>query len=618
MRIKFRLTKLNFGALQRIFICFGGHLRKHRLKLTLSSFSLLGLTLSTLLRPWPLKVVFDYILLPERKSPRSTFLSFLADWDPMLILAAAAGSIILLAGLRGLLNYSHSVLTKIVGHRLIADIRMQLFSHVQRLPQSYHDYRETGELMTRMTSDISLLQDLLVSTIITLGSQLVLIISMFLVMFWLDWQLALITLAAIPFFILAAFRFSWRIKKSARRQRMLYGKIVSSLQETFSGISQVKSYAQENRRERMIGKSLERDVDANVKTTKLTANYSRIVELITAVGTGFVLWMGVIKAIDGQISPGDLLIFLSYLRGVYRPLKQISQLTTKIAKATIRGEKTMELLELQPEVQDTESGLSAKEIKGDIHLEKVTFSYNGSQNVIKDFSCHIPQSKTTLIIGSTGAGKSTIAKLILRLYKPDKGNIIIDGKEITEYRIRSLRKNISPLAQETFLFRTTISENIAFSRRQVIQDEVENAARMVGADEFIRHLPEGYDTLVGEGGLTLSGGQRQRISFARAALRKSPVMIFDEPATGLDVHAEKETKEVLRNLSLHRTLIVITHRLHFLDLADWVIFIQDGKMIEEGKPEEMLERKGAFFQFISTGQEPSVSPSEFNSFFNRK
>ena len=602
MRINYKLPTIDFGSLQRVFKNFSIHLRPHKGRIILAVLSMIGTAVVTLIRPWPLKVVFDYILLPVDASLRSSFLSFLDSWSPMKILALAAGSVLTLAVLKGVLNYSYNVLSQTVGHRLVAEIRLRVFSHVQRLPLSYHDYRETGDLMTRMTGDISLVQDLLVSTVITLGTQIILLAGMLSIMFVLNWKLAWIVAAMLPFFILAAFRFSVQIRNQARKQREAYGKIVASVQESFAGISQVKSYAQEKEREKLIGKSASKDVSANVKTTRLTANYERIVEIINALGICLVLWLGVKEVLAAQISAGDLLVFLAYLQGIYRPLKGIADLTGKIAKATVRGDKIVELLEMKPEVEEIEQGISAKGITGDIRFENVNFSYVGEEPILRNFSCQIPSGKTTLILGPTGAGKSTVAKLILRLYEPKSGEIHLDNRNIKDYRIRSIRKQITPLSQETFLFRMSIGENIGFGRRKATQEEIENAARLVGADEFIKNLPEGYDTLVGEGGATMSGGQRQLISFARAALRQSPIMIFDEPATGLDVHAEKEAKDLLSRFRIDKTVLIITHRLHFLDLADWVVFLKDGTVVEEGTPEALLQHEGQFHEFYTKGK----------------
>ncbi len=611
MRINYKLPTIDFGSLQRVFKCFSGHLRPHKGRVILAVLSMVGIAVTTLLRPWPLKVVFDYILLPVDAALKTSFLSFLENWEPIQILVLAAGSVLTLAVLKGVFNYSYHVLSQTVGHRLVAEIRLRLFSHVQRLPLSYHDYRETGDLMTSMTGDISLVQDLLVSTVITLGTQIFLLGTMLAIMFVLNWQLALVVAAMLPFFILAAFRFSVRIRNQARKQREAYGKIVASVQESFAGISQVKSYAQEKEREKLIGKSASKDVSANVKTTRLTANYERVVEIINALGICLVLWLGVREVLAAQISAGDLLVFLAYLQGIYRPLKGIADLTGRIAKATVRGDKLVELMEIKPEVEEIEQGLSAKGIKGAIRFEKVNFSYVNDVSILRNFSCSIPSQKTTLILGPTGSGKSTVAKLILRLYETKSGEIYLDNRNIKDYRIRSIRKHITPLSQETFLFRMSIGENIGFGKRKATQEEIEQAARLVGADEFIGNLPEGYNTLVGEGGATLSGGQRQRISFARAALRQSPVMIFDEPATGLDVHAEKEAKDLLSRFRLDKTVLIITHRLHFLDLADWVVFLRDGMVVEEGTPEELLRSEGQFHEFFTKGKSFTNISEEF-------
>lgn len=601
MRVRYRIPKINIEGLRRVFGHFGSHLRPHKARLALSMLALLGVSSMTILRPWPLKLVIDYLLNPDHQVSNIPFLKPLSAWDPLSVVLFAAGAVLAIAAVNGFLGYSQELLSKTVGHGVTASIRLQLFSHVQRLPQSYHDYRETGELITRLTGDISLLQDLLVETFVRLAGQLVIILGMLVIVFFIDWQLALLIIAMMPLFIFASFSFSRKIKSAAGKQREKFGKMVSSMEETLAGISQVKVFAQEKQRDKLISKSVNRDFKAGLKTTRLAANYARIVELITALGTGLVLFVGARKALNGTISPGDLIIFLSYLRGIYRPIRSISKLSARIAKAVVRGEKVMEILEIEPEVKDREGAVWLHKVKGRIRFENVTFAYTGDNYVLRDFSCFIPRSKTTVIIGPTGAGKSTVAKLLLRLYEPQQGIISIDGRDISEFKIQSLRRKITSLTQETFLFQTSLRDNIAFSKREATQQEIEKAARMVGVDQFIKKLPEGFDTIVGGGGLTLSGGQRQRISFARAALRDSPIMIFDEPATGLDIHAEREAKEALKAIKPHRVLIIITHRLNFLELADWTILIRDGKLVEEGKPLELFHRRGDFYHYV--GQE---------------
>jgi ATP-binding cassette subfamily B protein len=608
--VRYQLPRIDFGTLHEIFVRFGGMLRPHRARLIASGVALLGVSLMTLAQPWPLKIVFDKLLMPEAAGGADR-LAFLDGWSSGAILALAAGGVLAVAALKGLLTYTHNVQAKVVGHKLVAEVRLRVFSHVQRLPMSYHDYRETGELMTSLTGDISLLQDLLVAVVVTLASRIILIVAMLGVMFWLDSSLALLALAILPLFMVAAFQFTARIRTAARKQREAYGKIVASVQESIAGISQVKGFAQEKAREKVIGRSASRDLKQNVRTAKLSANYTRTVELISAVGTCLVLWLGAERVIAGKISPGDLLVFLAYLRGMHRPLLDVAKETTRIAKAVTRGEKILEILDQEAEVEEAPGAVSASKVTGDVVFEGVNFGYLPDTPILRDFNCHVPAGRTTMIVGPTGAGKSTLVKLVLRLYAPSGGQIRLDGRDIGDYRIRSLRKRIAPLMQEAFLFRTTIAENIGFGQRHATEEQIREAARLANAEEFITRLPEGYDTLVGEGGATLSGGQRQRIGIARAILREAPIMIFDEPTNGLDVHAEASAKQALAGVREGRTLLIITHRLGFLDLADHVIFVRDGTVVEEGAPSELLARRGEFQRFVTTrDQGPTSLASE--------
>lgn len=598
MKVKYGLPRIDFRSLSRVISHFGPHLAPFKTKLILSTLALFGVSIMTLLRPWPLKIIFDYVLGGKHVA-EGNILSPLMNAGPYTVIIIAAGGVLAIAGLNGFFEYTQSILAKTAGHGVTAAIRLQLFSHIQNLPQSYHDYSETGELLTRLTGDINLLQDLMVETIIRLIGQFVIIVGMLVMVFALDWQLALVIVGVMPFFIIAAFKFSGQIKSAAGKQREKYGRMVASMEETLSGISQVKVFTQEKHREKMIGKSISRDFKAGLKATRLSARYARVVDIISALGTALVLLFGAHKALNGSISPGDLIIFVSYLRGIYRPIRTVANLSAKTAKSIVRGEKIMEILEIEPEVKDREGAISARHIRGDIRFENVSFRYVENSPVLVDLNLRIPAGETTVIIGPTGAGKSTIAKLLLRLYETGGGRVIIDGHDVSEYRTKSLRKRVTTLTQDIYLFRGTLAENIAFGRPKASTEEILTAARAAGADQFIMKLPEGYETLVGEGGVTLSGGQRQRISFARAMLRNSPVMIFDEPATGLDVHAEREAKNALHALKENRTLCIITHRLNFLELADWTIFIRDGRLVEQGAPGDLLDNKSEFYSFVS-------------------
>ncbi|MGH8003439.1 MAG: ABC transporter ATP-binding protein [Limisphaerales bacterium] len=597
VKLKSPLARVDWAGLSRIFHHFGNHLKPHKKGLALGGASLLGLALVELARPWPLKIVFDYILIPSRAQRDWSFLSSLMHWDPMTVLVLAAGGVILLALLGAFLAYAQNVLFASVGQKLTGAIRLELFSHIQRLPQSYHDYRQTGELLMRLTGDINLLKELLTSIFITLGSRIFIVFGMLGLMFYMNWKLTLLAFAVMPFLFLTTIRFSTKLKEASRRARKKEGQLSAAAYEGVSGISVTKVFGREKWHEKLLGKSVSSDVKAGLKATRLEAAYSRWVDVLTALGTVLVLFFGVKQVLAGQLTAGNLLIFLSYLRTSYKPLRDVAQLSSRTAKATVCGERILEILHIQPEVTDKPEAISARDIKGEIRFDKVRFAYQPGQPALDEVSFTLPAGKATAIIGPSGAGKSTIAKLILRLYEPAGGGLYLDGLPIGEYRIKSLRKQITSLSQEAFLFRTSILENIAFGNPKAGFEEIAAAARKVGADEFIRNLPDGYNTLVGEGGQTLSGGQRQRITFARAALRDSRIMIFDEPATGLDPQAEKVAQEALAVLKESRTLLLITHRMNFLNLVDRVVYLEEGWVVEQGTPQELLNKKEKFFAF---------------------
>lgn len=597
MRMKSRLAKIDWGSYRRIVVEMQPHVRPYRRQIALSAVAGLCVSLVNLAQPWPLKVVFDTVI--KQNAAKPTWIEQqLTQMDPMLVVALASVSVLLLTIVGGLFTYASDILAQIAGHGIAASIRGRLFAHTQRLPQSFHDFRSAGDLISRLTGDIQLVNELLVDNFLDVISQIFLIVGMLVIMFWIDPVLALAALAILPFFTLAAFRFSTRIKTAARQQREKYGRMVDTIQESLAGIAHVKGFAQERVRDKLIGKSIDKDVQANVRTARLEASYQRIVEILNALGLCLVLWLGATRVHHGLMSAGDLLVFITYQRRIYKPLQRVARSSTKASKAIVRGEKILEILDMPAEPMEVEGGISAASIRGDIEFRNVSFAYHGRDRVIENVSFRCPAEKTTLLLGETGAGKSTMVKLMMRLYEPNAGSILLDGRDLREYQLTSLRKRITPLAQETFLFRTSIADNIGFGRRSATREEIEAAARFVGADAFIRRLPAGYDTEVGESGLTLSGGQRQWISFARAALRQSPIMVFDEPATGLDVHAEAETRVVLGKLAEGRTMVIITHRLHFLELADWLVFVRNGEIVESGSPADLIAQRGAVYDYV--------------------
>jgi len=598
MKFRLRIPRIPLRDIRRVATHFGPQLRPHRAALLAGAACLLGAALVEVARPWPLKIVFDYILIPRQHPIGGTVFDFLHQWDPMMILSLAAGGILVVSLLSGVLNYAQTMILGNIGHRVSGAIRLQLFAHIQRLPQSYHDHRQTGDLLMRLTGDLTLLKDLLVSVLVTMGSRLVIVIGMLAAMLWVDPPLTLVALGVIPALLLANTHFSTRIRDASRRQRRKEGELANSLHESMTGISLIKSFAQEGRQEKRFGRKVAGDVQAGLRIRRLEAAFSRTVDVITALGICAVLWFGVQRVMQNALSAGDLLIFTSYLRSVYRPLRDMARLSTRTAKAVVAGQRIIDVLETDAPVHDQPGAVSARDIRGDIRFECVGFSYYDGHPVLRNASFHIPEQKTTAIIGASGAGKSTVAKLILRLYEPTEGRILLDGRDIREYVTRSVRKRVTSLSQDITMFHASIRENVAFARPGASMDDIVAAAKQAGADEFIAQLPDGYETVIGEGGLTVSGGQRQRLAFARAALRNAPVMIFDEPATGLDAGAEIAAKQALASLRHERTTVIITHRLNFLDLADHVVLLDNGIVLEEGNPVALRHSGGPFEQFV--------------------
>ncbi len=591
------VAEVSWPGLWRVFGRFRGHLRPHRRRLALGALAVLGLAFVELARPWPLKLVFDFVLMPERRIGRGGLLGGLDAVEPVTILVIAALGVILLSLLAAALSFAQSVLLGTVGQKVTGAIRLDLFAHVQRLPQSYHDYRQSGELLTRLTGDINLLKDLLVSTLVTVTSRFVTLAGMLAAMLYLNGPLTLVALGVMPLLLLTSLRFSGRLRETSRRQRKKEGQMSAAVHEGLSGVTVTKIFGREARYEALLGRSISSHVRAGLKATRLEAAYGRTVDVITALGTTLVMILGVQEVWRGSLSPGDLLIFLSYLRTAYKPLRDVADVSARLAKATAAGERILEILEMPVAAVDRPDAVSARGLRGKVQFRQVSFRYRPGEPVLRRLELEALDGCVTAIVGPSGAGKSTIGKLLLRLYEPEAGEILVDGRPVGNYRVRSLRDQISVLAQESFLFRMSLRENIAFGRPQARFEDIVAAARKVGVHEFIERLPEGYETLLGEGGQTVSGGQRQRIAFARAVLRDARILIFDEPASGLDPESERAAHEALAAIREDRTVLLITHRLGLLDLADHIAFVEEGTLVEEGFLAELLARRGRFFTF---------------------
>ncbi len=541
---------------------------------------MLGVTLMELLKPWPLKFVFDVILVSSEKTP--ALLDSLPEFlhETNYLLAAIALSILIIAALSGLFGYGQAFLLSSVGQKVVAAIRSQVYAHLQRLSHSFHEHSATGDLLARLTGDIRMMRELLVTSTMFILDRSLAVIAMIAIMLWMDWQLTLIALAVMPVLTMTVTKFGRDIKGATRRQRRKESQITNVMAENLSSISIVQAFAREAYEEERFSRHNAKSMQAGLVSTRLEQQMNRLVQIILALGTAGVVWFGVTRVQSGVLTPGDLLVFTAYLTGLYKPIRKLAGLTSRMAKATVCGERVVTILETEPDIKNSFDAYPAPSFQGEIIFDGVTFSYPAKSPVLNNTSFCVAPGETVALVGESGAGKSTIANLLLRFYDPDAGGIFVDGVDIRRYTLESLRNQIAVVLQESILFNTSIRDNIGYGKLDASEGEIIAAAEAANAHNFIEQLPEGYDTVVSERGASLSGGQRQRIAIARAMIRNAPIVILDEPTAGLDINNKTEVEAALNRLVRNSTCITITHDPLSAKSADRTLRIEHGEVVE--------------------------------------
>ncbi|HUF09818.1 MAG TPA: ABC transporter ATP-binding protein [Rhodothermales bacterium] len=568
------------------------YLRKHRWMTIGSTAGLLLTAVMRALEPWPLKFVFDYIFA---NSTPGEFLG--VDWSAVsegALLALAASALVAIIGIRALVDYYYRVGFALVGNRVLTKVRATLYQHMQRLSLAYHNRSRAGDLIVRVTGDIGLLKDVAVTALMPLVASIFMLVLMAALMFWMNWQLTLLVVAVAPLYWFPTLRLGRKIRTASRQQRKREGSLASNASEVLTSMQVVQTLSLEETFSGSFTRANERSLKEGVKIKRLTAKMESTVRLMTGLSSGLILWAGAMFVIRGELSPGDLLVFLSYLKTAFRPMQDLSKYSARISKASAAAERVIEVLDTEPDVRDLPHAAPAPAFRGDVEFENVTFEYEPGEPVLRNVSFSVEAGRKVALVGPSGAGKSTIVCLIPRLYDVAAGRILVDGKDVRDYTLESLRRQISFVLQDTVLFASSILDNIAYGADDVSEEMVREAARLANIEGFIDELPEGFDTMVGERGVTLSAGQRQRIAIARAAVRNAPILILDEPTTGLDVANQTAVMNALERLSRGRTTFFITHDQDQVIGADLVLFVDDHTILESGSPRELKAANGPF------------------------
>ncbi len=579
--------------LRAILVRFRPEIRAQRALIVSSGAALVLESLLRLLEPWPLKFVIDQVIV-DTPSGGSSGIAAVDRLDSGTLLVACAIAVVAIAGLRAVVAYLSTVGLALAGNRVLTKVRGDLYRHLQRLSLSYHSKARRGDLITRVTGDIGRLQEVTVTAAMPLLANTLTLVGMVGVMAWINWQLALLALAVFPLFALSLGRRVGRIHGVSRETRRLEGAMATSAAESMGAIKVVQTLSLEDTLDRRFSRENSASLKQGVQTKRLSAGLERKVDVLVSIGTALVLWHGARLVQQGAITPGDLVLFLLYLKAAFKPMRDLAKYTGRLASAAAAGERVLEVLDTEPDIRDRPGAITAPPFEGSVRFEDVSLAFDDGEPVLSGVDLEIEPGRQVALVGPSGAGKSTLVSLLSRLYDPDRGRVMIDGRDVRDYTLESLRTQIAVVLQESVLFGVSVRENIAFGAVGVSDEQIESAARIANAHEFIERLPKGYDTVVGERGETLSGGERQRIAIARAAVRRAPIVILDEPATGLDSENERAVSEALRRLAEGRTTLTIAHDLRSVEHADLIVYLDRGCVIEQGTHAELMARRGRY------------------------
>jgi len=556
--------------------------------------SLIGIGLS-LLKPWPFKVIVDDFL---RAGPpiRSDW----RIWIPLLCLALVAIQL-----LWGIINWITSYFFVKIGLQALLKLRTDLYSYLQSLSLKYHDARRSSDSSFRVAYDSQSIQTIYNKGFTNIFGSTITLIGTFVIMLRLDWQLTLISLAIVPLIAGAIYLFAYRIRHESTSIQEQESAVLAQAQEGLSSIRMVHAFGREEFEVHQFQQQARQSLQANLRLTLTNVNSALVISTLMVVGTAAMYYVGTLHVLAGTLTLGSLLIFSAYLLMLYQPLESLTYTTWAMEGATAGAKRCFEVLDRQDDVVDSPDAIAILSAKGAIAFNSVSFGYAEDRYVLRDVDLRIDPNQIVGLVGGTGAGKSTLLSLVPRFYDPTTGSIALDGLDLREITKRTLRVQIAIVLQDTLLFSTTVRENIAYGRPDATEQEIIDAARRAQADDFIRQLPNGYASLVGERGGHLSVGQRQRIGIARAFLKNAPILLLDEPTSALDPATESAIMDTIKELMRGRTTLIATHRLATIHGLDQIIVLQHGRIVEKGRGPELIARGGVYAKLYTSGKFPS-------------
>src|SRR5262245_19345152 len=588
---------VRWKRLVRLFQYFRPDIHRVRGELVLAIMCTLGAILAALARPWPIKIVFDYALIPKHHLRWALPFDMLKGYGAMGVATISCVLLLLIALVGGLFSYYQSYMIAAAGQRLTFAVRRRYFAHLQRLSLSVHNAHRAGDLVLRATGDTNMLREMLVDSTLIILSEVLVVFGMLGVMFVMDWQLTMASLAVLPLMTLTAFRFSHELREAVRLQRQRDGRMASLLSEVLHAITVVQAFGRQAHEDDRFADFNKRSLKLGLRAVRLEAGLERTVEVLVAIGTGAVVWFGVRRVLEGYITPGDLLVFTGYLASMYKPLRRVARLTARLSKATVCGERVADILAIEERVKEHKGARPAPPFSGEVSFHSVHFHYRPGQPVLQDITLRVQPGQLVGIVGPNGAGKSTLLGLVARLYDPVEGKIRIDGQNIQDFTLDSLRDQIGIVLQQPILFGASVRENIAYGKPDATLEEIVATARAADINDFIAGLPDGYETIIAETGASLSGGQRQKIAIARAIIKDPPILMLDEPTTSLDAESAAEVNATLERLRRGKTAIRVAHRLEEVAMADVIVVLRDGRIVEKGSHRE-LATAGGWYQRI--------------------